>query len=55
MLTPACQTYFLRAHLISGSPAKESATTEYAWLTSEELAEKLEADQWEGIKDLLSE
>ncbi|PWN27894.1 hypothetical protein BDZ90DRAFT_239133 [Jaminaea rosea] len=49
------KTYYIRAHLLSGSPDKAAASSEYAWLTSEELAEKLESEQYEAVKDLLSE
>lgn len=61
---PACyirQTYFLRAHLVSGVP-RPADGVEHAWLTKEELAERLggatsskgDVDYYSHISDLLS-
>ena len=58
MLTLLPQTYFLRAHLVSGSP-KGAEGREYAWLTREEIEERLGSggskEYFESIRDLLSE
>lgn len=40
------QTYVLKAHVLAGEPEPVDANLDYAWLTKEEIRERLLADQW---------
>ena len=56
------QTYVLKAHVLAGEPEPVDANLDYAWLTKEEIRERLLADQrpeahayWEKLDALLDE
>lgn len=49
------KTYFLRAHVLSGLAEEAKGGSEFAWLTQEEIKDKMAGDSYFAeIKDLLS-
>ncbi|WFD29134.1 hypothetical protein MSPP1_000139 [Malassezia sp. CBS 17886] len=58
----ASKTYVLRSHVLAGHAAPEAAGVDYAWLTKEEVQQRLADDRfagaaayWETIEPLLDE
>lgn len=56
------QTYFLKGHIMAGQPKASSSDVDYAWLTREEVRERVLASKagdseryWAAVEDLLSE
>lgn len=46
--------YVMKGHILSGRPsASSSKGIQFAWLTREEIQERLEREQWNDIEDLL--
>lgn len=48
--------YVMRGHILSGQPdasASSSKGIQFAWLTREEIQERMNGQQWEEIEDLL--
>lgn len=48
--------YIMRGHILSGQPSAFEASSkgvEFAWLTREEIQDRMSGEQWEGIRDLL--
>lgn len=50
------QTLFFKAHIFAGQakPNGKSAK-DFAWLTTEEIKEKVAPEYWASIRDMLSE
>jgi large subunit ribosomal protein L46 len=46
--------YIMRGHILSGHPTPSTKGVEFAWLTREEIQDRIDEKQWEGIQDLLS-
>jgi large subunit ribosomal protein L46 len=49
--------YVMLGHILAGQPdpsTSKSKGVEYAWLTREEIEERIGKEHWKGIKDLLS-
>ncbi|KAI0029738.1 50S ribosomal subunit L30 [Vararia minispora EC-137] len=53
---PKTVVFFLKAHIMSGQVHPTNAT-DFAWLTKEEIGERLQTDKqyWDGVKDMLSD
>ena len=49
-------TFFYKAHIMAGQ-ARPSNASDFAWLTKQELEERLKDDAayWDGVKDMLSD
>ena len=48
--------FFYKAHIMAGQ-ARPSDASDFAWLTKQELEERLKDDvaYWDGVKDMLSD
>lgn len=57
-LCPPClcyhQAYIMRAHIVAGTPESSSSDVEYAWLTREEMEQRIVKPLWSDVRDLLS-
>ena len=50
------EIFLFKAHIFAGQVAKEATSVaDFAWLTKEELSERLNESYWNGIKDLLAD
>lgn len=47
------KAYIMKGHILSGQPQSSSKEVQFAWLTREEIQERMHQDQWKGIRDLL--
>lgn len=48
--------FVMRAHILAGQPSSSTATKdiEFAWLTKEEVQQRVPKEYWESLADLLS-
>lgn len=49
-------TFFYKAHIMAGQVKPNGKTVDdFAWLTKEEIAPRVDKSYWSGIKDILSD
>ncbi|RDB21361.1 54S ribosomal protein L17, mitochondrial [Hypsizygus marmoreus] len=49
-------TFFFKAHIMAGqAKPNEEIISDFAWLTKQEIEQRVEKDYWEGVKDMLSD
>ena len=51
------QTFFFKGHILAGQcqPVAVAGIQDFAWLVKEEIQSRVDADYWEGVKDMLSD
>lgn len=48
--------FFFKGHIMAGQVRVDGKSVQdFAWLTKEEIGEKLDKEYWEGVKDILSD
>ncbi|EIN07664.1 hypothetical protein PUNSTDRAFT_103724 [Punctularia strigosozonata HHB-11173 SS5] len=49
-------TFFYKAHIFAGQAVTDSTSiSDFAWLTKEEIADRVQKEYWDGVKDMLSD
>lgn len=55
-LTSVGQIFFFKAHILAGQVSLNSPEiSDFAWLTKEEIGERVDSTYWSGIKDMLAD
>ncbi|KAI0316790.1 50S ribosomal subunit L30 [Amylostereum chailletii] len=53
---PKTCVFFYKAHIMAGQVQPDGkSTTDFAWLTKQEIEERVDAAYWTGVKDMLSD
>lgn len=49
--------FFFKAHVFAGQVASDASPDmeDFAWLTKQEISERVDEKNWNGIKDMLSD
>ncbi|KAF8644138.1 hypothetical protein AX16_008665 [Volvariella volvacea WC 439] len=54
--TPEDIIFFYKAHIMAGQAKLQNANlTDFAWLTKQEIGERVDGDYWLNVKDMLSD
>lgn len=47
--------FFFKAHIMAGQVKPSKSITDFAWLTKKEIQKRVDAQYWDGVKDMLSD
>jgi len=53
--SPKTCLFFFKAHIMAGQVRPGDSVTDFAWLTKNEISERVNQRYWDGIKDMLSD